>query len=253
MTRRRAAENSRAGESKRREGSFKRESARFGRAPARFGQAPVRKRRRRVRPRRLPGGPEPKWIARKRMSRRGRNLRAFGAYLDLLDTVGHFKNYLRGQLETFDLTLRGFRMLEMLYRDGTISIGLAAEKLNCSRQNVTGIIERLEKRGWVAREIWNFPAAAIDESRLPVAQRGQPRQGRAIGVVRLTRLGKEFIGTTFPKHAKVVKCMMLALDGREQVTLSRLLQKLREGDARKFLREFRIYDEEDWRTVVKSR
>jgi hypothetical protein len=48
----------------------------------------------------------------------------------------------------------------------------------------------------------------------------------------------------------VVKSLMRALDGREQVTLIRLLQKLRKGDVVKFVREIRMYDKEDWEEVL---
>ncbi len=37
---------------------------------------------------------------------------------------------------------------------------------------------------------------------------------------------------------------MRVLDGREQVTLSWLLLKLRKGDVVKFVREIRMYDDE---------
>ena len=56
----------------------------------------------------------------------------------------------------------------------------------------------------------------------------------------LTAQGTKFVGTVFPKHAKVVKSLMRVLDGREQQTLSRLLQKLREGDIVKFVKEIRM-------------
>jgi hypothetical protein len=36
------------------------------------------------------------------------------------------------------------------------------------------------------------------------------------------------------------------------VTLSRLLLKLREGDVVRFVREIRMYDEEDWDEVMKE-
>jgi hypothetical protein len=71
-----------------------------------------------------------------------------------------------------------------------------------------------------------------------------------VGVVGLTPRGKHFIGTFFPKHAKVIKSLMRALDGREQVTLIRLLEKLRKGDVVKFVKEIRMYDEEDWEEVL---
>jgi hypothetical protein len=47
-------------------------------------------------------------------------------------------------------------------------------------------------------------------------------------------------GQFFPKHAKVVNSLMRTLDGREQETLRRLLQKLREGDIVKFVEEIRM-------------
>ncbi|MGA8142597.1 MAG: MarR family transcriptional regulator [Candidatus Acidiferrales bacterium] len=155
-------------------------------------------------------------------------------------------------MAAFDLTPRGFRMLEMLYRHGPTVMTIAAEKLECSRQNVDVLLTRLEQRGWIARELWTFPAAEMAESRLPVRKRGKRRKGRLFGVIRLTKQGKNFIGTVFPKHAKVVKSLMRTLDGREQVTLSRLLQKLRAGDIAKFVREVRMYDEEDWPKVMKA-
>lgn len=49
----------------------------------------------------------------------------------------------------------------------------------------------------------------------------------------------------FPRHAEVVR----VLNGREQVTLSRLLLKLRKGDLVEFVREIRMYDDEDWERV----
>ena len=189
----------------------------------------------------------------RRITQRGKTLRAFGAYLDLLDTAEMMRSELRGQLTGFGLTLRGFRVLEILYREGPTMMVIVAEKLLCSRQNLEFISRPLEERGWVRRVVRPLRGAELEERRQARASRGRHKNGHSVGVLMLTAEGKKFVGTVFPKHAKVVKCMMLALDGREQVTLSRLLQKLREGDAVKFLREFRIYDEEDWRTVVKSR
>jgi flagellar motor switch protein FliM len=51
---------------------------------------------------------------------------------------------------------------------------------------------------------------------------------------------------------EVVKSSMRVLYGREQVTLSRLL-KLTKGDVVKFVREIRMYDDEDWKRVVKGK
>jgi DNA-binding MarR family transcriptional regulator len=178
---------------------------------------------------------------RGRISRRGKTLRAYRAYLDLLDTAAHMRIWLRRQLTTYDLTFQGFRMLEMLYREGPILISLAAQKMECSRQNVYVILARLEARGWVVREIWGLPPVERDESRIAIAKRDEEREGREAGVVaRLTRSGAAFIGHVFPNHEKVVKSLMRVLDAREQVTLSRILQKLRAGDVIKFVQEIRM-------------
>jgi|ERR1700683_1981164 hypothetical protein len=117
------------------------------------------------------------------MSQRAKTLRAFGAYLELMDTAEMIRDPLRGQLWGFDLTIRGFRLLEILYR----------------QKNGHG------------------------------------------GLLRLTPEGEKFVGTIFPKHAKVVKCLMRVLDGREQKTLRRLLAKLRAGDPVKFWKELQMW------------
>jgi DNA-binding MarR family transcriptional regulator len=209
-----------------------------------------KRRRRRRAPNRIPGVPEAAWVARRRISHRGKTLRAYRTYLDLLDTTRHMHSELKGQMAAFDLTPRGFRLLELLYRHGPTSIAIAAKKLECSRQNVCELLGRLGRRGWVERELWTLPPKELQESRLPVKKRGKRRKGRLFGVIRLTKRGKDFIGTVFPKHAKVVKSLLRTLDGREQVTLSRLLQKVREGDLVRFIREIRMYDEEDWKRVA---
>jgi len=47
-----------------------------------------------------------------------------------------------------------------------------------------------------------------------------------------------------PRHSKLVKALMRVLDGREQKTLVRICQKLRAGDALKFVSELRMEDVE---------
>ncbi|MGO9591858.1 MAG: hypothetical protein ACLP3K_17655 [Candidatus Acidiferrales bacterium] len=81
-------------------------------------------------------------------------------------------------------------------------------------------------------------------SHLPKAKR-EDREGRMVHVVGLTARGKKFIGNVLPRHAKVVKALMRALDAREQDSISRVCRKLREGDALKFLNEMRFEDADD--------
>ena len=193
------------------------------------------------------------WVERRKITHRGKTLRAFRAYLDLLETTAYMQKEMQSQLEAFDVTMRTIRILEMLYRKGPMAIGVMASQMKCSRQNIKNILRPLRERGWVVLEMWTRPPVPKDERRLPVEKRGVKRRGRAVGIVLLTPRGKKFIGTFFPKHAKVVKSLMRVLDGREQVTLSRLLLKLRKGDVVKFVREIRMYDDEDWERVVKDK
>jgi DNA-binding MarR family transcriptional regulator len=179
---------------------------------------------------------------RPRPTHKERTLRAFRAYLDLLDAAEWMGGRMRGQLEAFDLTMGGFRVLEMLYRDGPMVKRTACERLQCTRQNVDAIVERLEESGWVRREIVWLPPAEIKESHLSKAQRGLPRRGPRVGVVSLTPLGEKFIGVVFPRHGKMVKALMRALDGREQEALSRMCRKLKEGDVMKYVKEMRMAD-----------
>ena len=180
-----------------------------------------------------------------RPTQKEKTQRAFRAYVDLIDTAEWMKAELRGQLESFDLTMAGFLLLELLYREGPLVMSYAAEKRRCNRQNLDVIVRRLEKRGWVERALVKLPPAEIKPSRLPKATRGKKREGRRIGYMRLTTLGQKFVGWVLPKHAKIVKSLMRALDGREKESLSRICRKLREGDIVKYFSEIRHKDAEE--------
>ena len=178
-------------------------------------------------------------------SQKEKTLRAFQSFLNVMDTADWFKNELRGPLESFDLTMPGFRVLEMLYREGALTVPDVARRRLCTRQNIYFVLEELEKRGWVRQMVVKVPAAAIKESRISKLRRGIQRDGPRVAVVGLTKRGKEFVGNVLPRHVKVVKALMRALDGREQESLSEMCEKLREGDVVKFLREMRMMDEEE--------
>ncbi len=179
------------------------------------------------------------------VTQREKTQRAFGAYVDLMDTADWVKGELRGPLMSFDLTMGEFRLLELLYREGAMFISDVARRRRLQRQGVDVTIARLARRGWLARRVVALPPVEIERTHLAKSRRDQPREGRRINVVGLTKSGKKFIGNVLPRHSKVVKALMRALDGREQETMSRLCRKLRAGDAAKFLREIRMVDEDE--------
>jgi len=174
-----------------------------------------------------------------------KTLLAFRAYLDLLDTAEWLRGYMRAPLESFDLTMGGFRLLELLYREGALSMPMIAGRRGCRRQSLDAIIAQLEERGWVRQIIVALPPAEIKESHLPKAMRGKPREGRRVGVVGLTPLGKKFIGNVLPRHSKLVKSLLRVLDAREKESISRICRKLREGDVLKFFSEITHEDVEE--------
>lgn len=104
---------------------------------------------------------------------------------------------------------------------------------------------RLGKRGWVRQMIVILPAVEFERSHLAKSEEDKPRNGRRIGVVGLTKAGKKFMKDVVPRYSKLVKAFMLALYAREQESLVRICEKLREGDVVKLVREIRIVDEEE--------
>jgi DNA-binding MarR family transcriptional regulator len=99
---------------------------------------------------------------KRRISQRGKTLRAFGAYLELFDTAEKIRGELRGQLSGFGLTLRKFRLMEILYREGPTTMVIVADKLLCSRQNLEFISKPLEERGWVRRVLRPLRAEELE-------------------------------------------------------------------------------------------
>jgi hypothetical protein len=69
--------------------------------------------------------------------------------------------------------------------------------------------------------------------------------GTTICVIGLTKLGKKFMGNLLPNHSKLVKALLRVLHAREQESLVRICEKLREGDVLKFVTELRWVNAEE--------
>lgn len=180
-----------------------------------------------------------------RPTQKEKTQRAFRAYLDLLDTADWLLGELYGQMRSFDLTMNGFRTLELLYREGPMRMADAARERQFNRQNLDVVVKRLEDRGWVRREYSRLAPAAIKPTHLSRIKHAKGSAGRRIVVLRLTREGEKFIGSVIPKHAKIVKAFMRSIDSREQESLSRICRKLRERDVVKFVSELTHRVEEE--------
>ena len=167
-----------------------------------------------------------------------RKVRSFRAYQEVLDTAEWLRRQLVNQLDAFDVTIDGFRLLEILYREGPITTEEFCRRRRCSRQAFDRLIKPLEERLWVKYEVFaREPVNEWEDAHLAKRLEGQSRRGRRMGRVSLTPDGEKFVHAIFPRHAKLVFAFMRALSMREQDTLIRVCRKLRDGDVVKLLDE----------------
>jgi MarR family transcriptional regulator, 2-MHQ and catechol-resistance regulon repressor len=176
--------------------------------------------------------------------------RAFQAYLDLLDTAEWLAEKMSRQLKAFEMTMMQFRVMDFLYREGPQYQNELCEKFETSKQNVWYVIDRLVGCGCLERVTAYLPRISPVRSGNASGQQKtkEPARGKRVMRVRLSVEGRRYIAYVSPRHRKVVKSELRALEGREQVTLSRILRKLRQGDPVRFLREIRMMeaDEKPW-------
>jgi MarR family 2-MHQ and catechol resistance regulon transcriptional repressor len=177
----------------------------------------------------------------------GKTDRAFGAYVDLMDAADRLREEVGGHLESFDLTKIEFRVLETLYRHGSQYQQALSRKFKCSKQNIGWVLRRLEEQGRVRRRAARLRRTSPAKWANPggAAKMMRPPGGRRIVLVRLTAEGRRVVEYIYPWLAKLVKAEMRVLDGREQQTLSRLCQKVREGNAVKLVKELLKMDAEE--------
>lgn len=147
---------------------------------------------------------------------RERAKRAFGAYMDVLETADWLKGELRGPLVLYDLSMGEFRLLELLHREGAMFAPDIARKRRLHKQAVAVIVKRLSKRGFVMRKIVKLPPVEFQRAHVPASKRDERREGIRTSVVGLTKTGKKFVADVLPTHTKMMKALMRALNAREQ-------------------------------------
>ena len=168
---------------------------------------------------------------------RQRTKRAFGAYMEVLETADWLKGELHGPLLMYDLSMGDFRLLELLHREGAMFAPDIARRRRLHKQAVAVIVRRLTKRGFVLRKIVKLPPVEFQRAHVPTSKRDERREGIRTSVVGLTKSGKRFIGEVLPHHTKVAKALLRALNAREQDSLSHLCRKLRAGNPVRYFAE----------------
>jgi MarR family 2-MHQ and catechol resistance regulon transcriptional repressor len=115
-------------------------------------------------------------------------------------------SYVEDCIAAEGLGLSDFMVLEVLLHKGPMSISAIGEKVLLANASMTAAVDRLEEKGWVARQ--------------------DSENDRRSKIVALTREGRAFISDLYARHARDIEAVTSVLSQREQDQLRSLLKKL---------------------------
>jgi len=105
-----------------------------------------------------------------------------------------------------NLTFIQFKVLEVLYHRGDLTIGSITKFSMSTPGNITVVVKNLKRDGWIT----SIP---------------NPEDKRA-SILSITQKGKDKMKALFPQHAENIHDYMGILDDEELDTLYRLLRKV---------------------------
>jgi DNA-binding MarR family transcriptional regulator len=135
-----------------------------------------------------------------------RNRRYMDAWLQMIRSYDHLQSQVATLLQSRGLTVPQFEVLSTLASVDCQNQQELADRLQVTKGNLVGLIDRLTERGWV--------------------ERIQVPEDRRVNRVKITEAGKELIHAVLPEQAGIVERMMAGLDDREILTLRELMKKL---------------------------
>jgi DNA-binding MarR family transcriptional regulator len=127
-------------------------------------------------------------------------------WLQMIRSYDHLQSQVATLLHSRGLTVPQFEVLSTLAAADCTNQQELADRLQVTKGNLVGLIDRLTERGWV--------------------ERIQVPEDRRVNKVRITAVGKELIHAVLPEQAGIVEHMMGGLDEAEIVTFRELLKKL---------------------------
>jgi DNA-binding MarR family transcriptional regulator len=127
---------------------------------------------------------------------------------DLVRTYQAFYAYDEEQIRQWGLTVPQFDVICTLGNTSGLMMGQIAEKTLVTKGTLTGIIDRLESKGLVRREV--------------------PPENRRCFIVVLTLKGQQMFEEIFPAHIIYLKQRLGALSCEEMQQIQSALQRLRE-------------------------
>jgi MarR family transcriptional regulator, 2-MHQ and catechol-resistance regulon repressor len=105
-----------------------------------------------------------------------------------------------------ELTLAEFGILEALWHKGSLLLGELGQTILVSSGGITFLVDRLERRGLVARE--------------------ECEQDRRARYAVLTREGEKLVQRIFPEHARRITEVLSGLEPAAQLQAAELLKQL---------------------------
>ncbi len=127
-------------------------------------------------------------------------------WLQMIRTYDHLQTQVATLLQSHNLTLPQFEVLSTLKAAECTNQQELAQRLQVTKGNLVGLIDRLAERGWV--------------------ERVQVPGDRRVNKVRITEGGRDTFMKAFPEQIGMVEKMMADLDEGELEILQGLLKKL---------------------------
>jgi MarR family transcriptional regulator, organic hydroperoxide resistance regulator len=132
--------------------------------------------------------------------------KSLDCWLQMIRTYDFLDTQVASLLQRHGLTVPQFEVLSTLAVADCTNQQELAQRLQVTKGNLVGLIDRLTERGWVER--------------VPVPE------DRRVNKVRITEGGKQLLQKAFPEQVGAVETMMSTLEIAELDTLRDLLQKL---------------------------
>ncbi len=112
-------------------------------------------------------------------------------------------------IQSFDLTMHQFQVLEVLYHKGDLNIGSITKLTMSTPGNITVVVKNLKRDGLIVSL--------------------QDENDRRASILSITQKGKDIIEKLFPQHAKNFEEYFKVLDKQELETLYTLLKKVQKS------------------------
>ncbi|MFC3747823.1 MarR family winged helix-turn-helix transcriptional regulator [Paenibacillus sp. GCM10012306] len=131
------------------------------------------------------------------------DLRLLRVYMKSAQSVG---DLMKKDISRYGVDIGAFHILEFLYNKGPHAIQKIGEKFSIPSGSVTYVVDKLEKKGVIQREV--------------------SAEDRRLVIIKLTDDGQALFDDIFPKHTQTIADMFSVLTDEDKHQLTELLKKL---------------------------